>query len=53
MVFNYHNSTDLISSIGDPIGRTVYFDYDDRVHFMGNVYIVIERSKSVELFRDY
>ena len=37
----------------EPDVTTVYFDYDDRVHFMGNVYIVIERSKSVELYRDY
>lgn len=37
----------------EPDMTTVYLDYDDRVHFMGNVYIVIERSKSVELYRDY
>ncbi|MCU7833961.1 MAG: DUF4845 domain-containing protein [gamma proteobacterium symbiont of Taylorina sp.] len=37
----------------EPNMTTVYFDYDDRAHFMGNIYIVIERSKSVELYRDY
>jgi len=37
----------------EPDMTTVYLDYEDRVKFAGNVYIVIERSKSVELFRDY
>ncbi|MBE9527594.1 MAG: DUF4845 domain-containing protein [Proteobacteria bacterium] len=37
----------------EPDMTTVYIDYEDRVKFAGNVYIVIERSKSVELFRDY
>lgn len=37
----------------EPDMTTVYFDYEDRAHFMGNVYIVIERHKSVELYRDY
>ncbi|MCN4143904.1 MAG: DUF4845 domain-containing protein [Thiohalomonas sp.] len=31
---------------------TVYLQYDDKIHFMGNVYIVIERNKSVELLRN-
>ena len=37
----------------DPDLTTVYFDYDDKINFYGNVYILIERSKSVELYRDY
>ena len=37
----------------EPDMTTVYLDYEDRVKFAGNVYIVIERSKSVELYRDY
>lgn len=37
----------------EPDMTTVYIDYEDRVKFAGNVYIVIERSKSVELYRDY
>ena len=37
----------------EPDVTTVYFEYDDKVKFLGNVYIVIERSKSVELYRDY
>ncbi|NOQ78636.1 MAG: DUF4845 domain-containing protein [Gammaproteobacteria bacterium] len=31
---------------------TVYLEYDDKIHFMGNVYILIERNKSVELVRN-
>ena len=27
----------------------LYFDYEDRVHFAKNIYIVFERSKSVEI----
>lgn len=30
----------------------VYLDYDDKIHFVGNTYIVIEREKSVELIRN-
>ena len=37
----------------EPDMTTVYLYYEDRVKFAGNVYIVIERSKSVELYRDY
>ena len=37
----------------EPDMTTVYLDYEDRVKFAGNVYIVIERAKSVELYRDY
>ncbi len=31
---------------------TVYLEYDDKIHFMGNTYILIERNKSVELVRN-
>ena len=31
---------------------TVYLEYDDKIHFMGNIYILIERNKSVELVRN-
>lgn len=31
---------------------TVYLEYDDRIHFAGNIYIIIERNKSVELVRN-
>ena len=31
---------------------TVYLEYDDKIHFMGNTYILIERDKSVELVRN-
>ena len=34
-----------------PEMTTVYLDYDDKVKVAGNVFILIERSKSVELFR--
>ena len=27
----------------------VFLEYDDKVHFMGNVYILIERNKYIEL----
>lgn len=30
----------------------VYLDYEDRVHFGSNIYIVFEREKSVELVRN-
>jgi len=28
---------------------TIYFDYEDRVHFAANIYIVFEHEKSVEI----
>ncbi|MCU7939272.1 MAG: DUF4845 domain-containing protein [gamma proteobacterium symbiont of Bathyaustriella thionipta] len=31
---------------------TIYLEYDDKIKFMGNVYILIERDKSVELVRN-
>lgn len=31
---------------------TVYLEYDDRIRFGGNVFILIERDKSVELVRN-
>ena len=31
---------------------TVYLEYDDKIRFMNNVYILIERNKSVELVRN-
>ena len=31
---------------------TVYLEYEDRIHFAGNIYIVFEREKSVELVRN-
>lgn len=30
----------------------IYLDYDDKIHFAANIYIVIEREKSVELIRN-
>ncbi len=30
----------------------VYLEYDDKIHFAGNIYILIERNKSVELVRN-
>ncbi len=30
----------------------VYLDYDDKIHFASNIYILIEREKSVELIRN-
>ena len=30
----------------------VYLEYEDRVHFGSNIYIVFEREKSVELVRN-
>lgn len=39
-----------IEKDGDTV--TVYLEYDDKVHIMGNVYILIERNKSVELVRN-
>lgn len=31
---------------------TIYLDYEDRVHFGSNIYIVFVREKSVELIRN-
>ncbi|RKZ98125.1 MAG: hypothetical protein DRQ43_01970 [Gammaproteobacteria bacterium] len=31
---------------------TIYLEYDDKIKFMGNTYILIERNKSVELVRN-
>jgi len=31
---------------------SIYLEYDDKVHFMGNVYILFERNKFVELVRN-
>lgn len=31
---------------------TIYLEYEDSVHFAGNIYIVFEREKSVELVRN-
>jgi len=31
---------------------TVYLDYDDKIKFSSNIFILIERSKSVELIRN-
>ncbi|MCU7799704.1 MAG: DUF4845 domain-containing protein [gamma proteobacterium symbiont of Lucinoma myriamae] len=31
---------------------TIYLEYDDKIPFMGNIYILIERNKSVELVRN-
>ncbi len=31
---------------------TVYLEYDDKIHFASNIYILIERNKSVELVRN-
>ncbi len=39
-----------IEKDGDKV--IVYLEYDDKIHFMGNVYILIERNKSVELIRN-
>ena len=33
-------------------GTVVYLEYEDRVHFGSNIYIVFEREKSVELVRN-
>ncbi len=39
-----------IEKDGDTV--TVYLEYDDKIHFMGNVFILVERNKSVELVRN-
>ncbi len=31
---------------------SIYLEYDDKIHFMGNMYILIERNKFVELVRN-
>ena len=31
---------------------SIYLEYDDKVHFMGNVYILFERNKFIELVRN-
>jgi len=31
---------------------SIYVEYDDKIKFMGNVFIVIERNKEVELVRN-
>ena len=35
-----------------PDSVNIYLEYDDKIHFAGNVYIIIERNKSVELVRN-
>lgn len=42
--FYYHNATDLISHITDPIGRTVYFNFD--------TYDVIHEESKLISFKD-
>ncbi|MCW8931053.1 MAG: DUF4845 domain-containing protein [Gammaproteobacteria bacterium] len=39
-----------IEKEGDVVN--IYLEYDDKIKFMGNVYILIERNKSVELVRN-
>lgn len=38
--------------VKEPDKVVVYLEYEDRAHFGGNVYIVFEREKSVELVRN-
>lgn len=38
--------------VKEPNKITVYLEYEDRVHFASNVYIVFVREKSVELVRN-
>lgn len=38
--------------VKEPNKVVVYLEYEDRIHFGGNVYIVFEREKSVELVRN-
>ena len=38
--------------VKEPNKVVVYLDYEDRVHFASNIYIVFEREKSVELVRN-
>ncbi len=38
--------------VKEPNKVVVYLDYEDRVHFAANIYIVFEREKSVELVRN-
>ncbi len=38
--------------VKEPNKVMVYLEYEDKVHFGGNVYIVFEREKSVELVRN-
>ncbi len=38
--------------VKEPNKVVVYLEYEDRVHFAANIYIVFEREKSVELVRN-
>ena len=38
--------------VKEPNKVVIYLDYEDRVHFAANIYIVFEREKSVELVRN-
>ena len=38
--------------VKEPNKVMVYLEYEDRVHFAANIYIVFEREKSVELVRN-
>jgi len=42
-------SKDDFEIIKDGHTMEVFLEYDDKVHFMGNVYILIERNKYIEL----
>lgn len=45
-------TTEDFEIVKEPDKIMIYMDYDDTIHFAGNVYIVIEREKSVELIRN-
>ncbi len=42
-------SKDDFEIIKDGHTMEIFLEYDDKVHFMGNVYILIERNKYIEL----
>ncbi len=54
MIINQVRSVtkDDFDIVKEPDKVMVYLEYEDRVHFGGNIYIVFEREKSVELVRN-
>ena len=54
MIINQVRSVtkDDFEIVKEPNKVMVYLDYEDRVHFASNIYIVFEREKSVELVRN-
>ena len=45
-------TTEDFEIVKEPDKVMINMEYDDTIHFAGNVYIIIEREKSIELIRN-